>query len=195
MTRISFNTISCLLIGLCLISSCGGINDEVTQLYNNPNVPPSTFGISSPTVVNGGNLPLIYRVNGQNLPLDITGVPSGTLSIAILIDTAAGGGYSHWLVVDLPPSTTSIAANQDTTGLPAGSRKGYSSHATPVHGYEAPLLARTYRVRAYALNQKPLAITLDSTTHWTVETFQAQFAASIIDTAAYSFIIAAGAPG
>ncbi len=195
MTSISFKTVSSLLVGLFLISSCGGVNGEVTQLYANATVPPVAFSVSSPAVVNGGNLPLAFRVNGQNLPLDIAGVPAGTLGIAILIDTAAGGGYSHWLVVDLPPTTTSIAANQDTTGLPAGSRKGYSSHQTPVQGYEAPLLARTYRVRAYALNQRPMTITLDRTTHWTVPTFEAAFGPSIIATAAYSFIIAAGAPG
>ena len=195
MTSISFKTITGFLVGLFLISSCGGVNDEVTQLYANPAVPPLSFSVSSPAVANGGNLPLAFRVNGQNLPLDIAGVPSGTLGLALLIDTAAGGGYSHWLVVDLPPSTTSIAANQDTTGLPPDARKGYSSHPTPVHGYEAPILARTYRVRAYALNQKPMTITLNTTTHWTVPTFEAAFGPSIIATAAYSFIIAAGAPG
>jgi phosphatidylethanolamine-binding protein (PEBP) family uncharacterized protein len=195
MTSISFKTVSSLLVGLFLISSCGGVNEEVTQLYANPAVPPTTFSVSSPAVANGGNLPMAFRVNGQNLPLDIFGVPAGTQGIAILIDTAAGGGYSHWLVVDLPPSTTSISANQDSTGFPAGTRRGYSSHATPILGYDAPTLARTYRVRAYALNQRPMTITLNNTTHWTVPTFEAAFGPSIIATAAYSFIIVAGAPG
>ena len=81
--------------------------------------PAAAFEISSPAIGSDNTIPLKYTANsfgcsGGNvsLPLEWKDVPAGAKSLAITIfdpDAPTGSGFWHWLVVNLPPSTTSLA--------------------------------------------------------------------------------------
>ena len=81
--------------------------------------------LSSPDFADNATLPadFVYtRCGGRNLSpaLVWSGVPKGTKSLALtLIDTSVRpSGWSHWIVVDLPPDATSLA--RGTNALPRG---------------------------------------------------------------------------
>lgn len=64
------------------------------------------------------------------------GAPAGTKSFALTefdTDARAGAGFWHWLVVNIPPSVTSLRAG---AALPAGVVAGMSDHGLP--GYQGP---------------------------------------------------------
>lgn len=62
------------------------------------------------------------RCGGRNVApaLSWSGVPTGALSLALtMIDTSVKpAGWSHWVVVNLPPGSTSLAGNG--SALPSG---------------------------------------------------------------------------
>jgi len=90
------------------------------------------------------------RCGGQNRSPELvwSGVPPGTKSLVVTaIDTSVGPNFwSHWIVVDLPPSTTRLPPG--VSQLPQGGRsvandfgdRGYSGPCPPkgsgVHNYE-----------------------------------------------------------
>lgn len=95
--------------------------------------PAWAFEISSPVVGKDKKIPAKYTANafgcnGSNasLPLVWKGVPAGTKSLALTIydpDAPTGSGFWHWEVVNLPPTTTSLAEGAGAAGnaaLPAG---------------------------------------------------------------------------
>jgi Raf kinase inhibitor-like YbhB/YbcL family protein len=64
------------------------------------------------------------------------GAPAGTKSFALTefdTDARAGAGFWHWLVVNIPPSVTSLNAGAT---LPAGAVAGMTDHGLP--GYQGP---------------------------------------------------------
>jgi Raf kinase inhibitor-like YbhB/YbcL family protein len=93
---------------------------------------------------------------------------------------APDGTWAHWLLVDVPAATTSLAANADATGLPSGTRRGVTSGDQT--GYEGPWppsgQVHTYRITVYALNAATLSIDLSRT--WTRAQFSAAFASAIL---------------
>lgn len=71
--------------------------------------------LRSPAFADGEGLPRPFTADGDNLspPLQWSGLPPGTASLALLMDDpdAAGGTWIHWVLFNLPP---------DLPGLPAG---------------------------------------------------------------------------
>ena len=95
--------------------------------------PAWAFEISSPAIGSDNTIPLKYTANSfgcsggdVSLPLQWKDVPAGAKSLAITMfdpDAPTGSGFWHWLVVNLPPTTTSLAEGAGTVGnakLPAG---------------------------------------------------------------------------
>ncbi len=71
----------------------------------------SDFVITSSAFAEGAEIPINYTCDGQNFspPLDWNQVPAGTVSFALIMDDPDAGGYTHWVIFNLPP---------DTRGLP-----------------------------------------------------------------------------
>ena len=109
--------------------------------------------VSSKDVTEGAAIApahIYTRCGGQNRSPELawSGAPPGTKSLVVTaIDTSVKPNFwSHWIVVDLPPSTTRLPAG--VTQLPAGARSvandfgdpGYSGPCPPkgsgVHNYE-----------------------------------------------------------
>jgi hypothetical protein len=74
-----------------------------------------SFWLSSPAFADDDRMPARYTEDGDDLspPLAWSGVPEGTVSLALLMDDLDqhGGIKAHWVLFNLPP---------DLTGLPAG---------------------------------------------------------------------------
>ena len=71
------------------------------------------------------------------------GAPAGTKSFAITCydpDAPTGSGFWHWLVVNIPPTVTDLAAGAGSTGgqLPAGALATRTDFGKPGYGGPCP---------------------------------------------------------
>ncbi|OYW19965.1 MAG: hypothetical protein B7Z55_07980, partial [Planctomycetales bacterium 12-60-4] len=116
----------------------------------------SGFVLTSPEVVDGGNLPADFTGDGSGatLPLEWKGAPAGSKSYALIMDHLAPGDEmkSYWVMWDIPANVTSLPKNVKGVGkLGAGFRGGA--------GYEPPHSkgpgAKTYVLHVYALSEEP----------------------------------------
>ncbi len=95
--------------------------------------PAWAFEISSPAIGRDKKIPDKYTANsfgcsGQNLSIPLTwkNVPKDAKSLALTMydpDAPTGSGFWHWLVVNIPVSTNSLAEEAGAAGnakLPAG---------------------------------------------------------------------------
>lgn len=86
-----------------------------------------------------------------NPPLGWAGAPSGTKSIALVVDDSAAPitPYVYWIVFDISPATSAILEGQ----VPPGARQARNS--TGQAGYDPPCPGphgHAYRFTVYALN-------------------------------------------
>ncbi len=140
---------------------------------------PLPFTIVSPAIGADGIIPDRYvgnrfGCNGGNIspPLVWSGVPAAAKSLALTIydpDAPTGSGFWHWLVVNLPPSTSSLpegAGAVGGAGMPSGAVMGLGDAG--VAGYFGPTPppedpAHGYIFTLYALDTDRLP-DIDSTT-------------------------------
>lgn len=85
------------------------------------------LSITSPAFADGGAIPLRYSAYGENISLPVAweGAPPETRSYVLLLhdrDAPLPGGFVHWLVYNIPGTTTSI---------PEGIEMGPSVEAPP----------------------------------------------------------------
>jgi Raf kinase inhibitor-like YbhB/YbcL family protein len=137
------------------------------------------FTLSSPTVAAGSTLTLdqVYRgfgCEGRNRSpaLSWNGAPEDTRSFALTVydpDAPTGSGWWHWVVYNLPASTTSLPENAgDESGksLPAGAAQGRTDFGTRGFGGACPPpgdKAHRYIFTIYALKAEKLNIPQDAT--------------------------------
>ena len=88
-----------------------------------------------------------FGCKGDNLSPAVSwkNAPAGTKSFAVLVhdpDTPTGGaGWWHWLVVDIPATTTSLpqgAGGADASALPAGARQITTDYGSAGWGGPCP---------------------------------------------------------
>lgn len=114
-----------------------------------PAAPSQGLTLTSSAFANNGAIPSKYTCDGANVspPLAISGVPTGTKSLALTVEDpdAPGGTFTHWVAWKIPPSTTSIAeAAHLGTEEPNGFGKpGYGGPCPPngLHHYVFTLYA------------------------------------------------------
>jgi Raf kinase inhibitor-like YbhB/YbcL family protein len=118
-------------------------------------VPPRLMTVSSQGFGESQNvLPPRYTCYGgrSTPPLDWSGAPAGTKSLALVVDDSSAPitPYIYWLVFDIQPGTTDIQENS----LPTGARQALNSAGTAA--YTAPCPGghpHMYRFTVYALNR------------------------------------------
>lgn len=96
-------------------------------------------------------IPAKYTCKGNNInpPLEISGVPTATKSLALTVidPDAPHGDFTHWLIWDIPPSIQKIDANsaphQATQGANGTGAIGYTGPCPPsgTHRYIFSLYA------------------------------------------------------
>jgi Raf kinase inhibitor-like YbhB/YbcL family protein len=117
-------------------------------------IPPRSMSVSS-QALSQNVLPQRFTCHGTriNPPLDWSGAPANTKSLALVVDDSSAPitPYIYWLVFDIQPGTTDIQEN----ALPTGARQALNSAGTT--GYDAPCPgghSHMYRFTVYALNRE-----------------------------------------
>jgi hypothetical protein len=120
------------------------------------------FEFATSAFDDGGTVPTKYTCSGADVspPLSIDGVPDDAAAVAIVVDDpdAPGGVFTHWLVWNLPPDTSSIPEDVPTTTTVENlgrARQGTNDFGEV--GYRGPCPpkshgAHTYRFKLFALD-------------------------------------------
>jgi Raf kinase inhibitor-like YbhB/YbcL family protein len=108
--------------------------------------PASAFEISSPAIGSDGTIPLKYTADafgcsGSNvsLPLEWKDVPADAKSLALTMydpDAPTGSGFWHWIIANLPATTTALAEGAGEAGsgkLPQGAAQGRNDAGTAAY--------------------------------------------------------------
>lgn len=120
----------------------------------------ASFQIRSLEFAMGDPIPVAFTCDGEDTspPLDWSGTPDGTESIALIVDDpdAPGGTWVHWLLYNIPADQNSLPA-----GIPArpeldnGSRHGENSWGRTDYGGPCPPSGtHRYFFKLYALDQR-----------------------------------------
>lgn len=108
--------------------------------------------IKSSAFENNTPIPRKYTCDGEdvNPPLAFDGVPRAASSLALVVDDpdAPSGPWTHWVVWDIPATTSTIATGQD----PAGVVGENSWHRNAYGGPCPPRGEHRYRFTLYALD-------------------------------------------
>ena len=134
---------------LFVTAGCGG-----GQAKEPATTAPASITVTSTAFRDGGTIPVKYTCDGDGVspPLAWTGAPANTGALAIVVDDpdAPRGTFTHWVVLDLEPTTTSIAEGQ----LPPNAKQAANSAGKPAYeGPCPPSGTHHYRFTIYALSE------------------------------------------
>src|SRR5581483_4242400 len=101
--------------------------------------------VTSTSIRDGEKIGMDYVFTGcggknKSPQLAWSGAPAGTKSFAITLfdpDAPTGSGYSHWVVFDIPATTTSLDEGAGG-GDPGGGKTGYSDFGLNSYGGPCP---------------------------------------------------------
>jgi Raf kinase inhibitor-like YbhB/YbcL family protein len=124
------------------------------------------FAVSSPRIADGGRIPVEFTCDGGQMspPLEWTGVPSGTGTLALIVDDPDANGYVHWVAYGIEPGSNlaqgiSRAPGAPMEGLNSRGTVGWTGPCPPsgTHHYDFTLYALS---RAVSFDQRPTAAQL-----------------------------------
>ncbi len=111
----------------------------------------SGLRVRSVAFSHGGHIPPKYTCEGENInpPLDISGFPENTKSLAVVVEDpdAPRGVYDHWVVWNVPPNEA-IAENSrpGVSGRNSFGNTGYGGPCPPSGSHR-------YFFKVYALDR------------------------------------------
>jgi Raf kinase inhibitor-like YbhB/YbcL family protein len=121
-----------------------------------------TLTLTSPAFKPGAEIPVKYTCEGADTspPLEWSGVPPRAKSLALIVDDpdapdpkAPKMTYVHWVLYDIPPTTTRLAEGAAKGGLPPGTREGKNDWKRTGYGGPCPPIGRhRYFFKLYALD-------------------------------------------
>jgi len=160
------------VIGAVLVIACGGSSSKpsatpTAQSATTPAVatPAGTGGrtvktvtLTSTAFADGASIPTKYTCDGESVspPLGWDGPPSGTQSLALIVDDpdAPSGTFVHWVIYDLPPSLRGLPEGVSTDAKPStGGTNG--KNGSGKSGYTGPCPpsgTHHYHFKLYALD-------------------------------------------
>ena len=110
--------------------------------------------ITSSAFQQGANIPSKFTCDGSDTspPLQITGIPSNAKTLVLIADDpdAPGGLFTHWLVWNLPPQTSSIAEGSSPRGVQGANDFGKSGYRGPC----PPPGTHRYSFKVFALDRE-----------------------------------------
>ncbi|MFI9816859.1 YbhB/YbcL family Raf kinase inhibitor-like protein [Saccharothrix variisporea] len=132
----------------------------------------SAFQLSSTAFADGGVIPKVHECTSgggndpgkrnESPPLAWTGAPDTAKSYAIVMRDLDNRNLIHWVIYDIPVSTTSLPQNVQHAyrpPIPAGARQVYYRGSASLYGYQGPCspsTVNTYEFVVHALNQTSL---------------------------------------
>jgi Raf kinase inhibitor-like YbhB/YbcL family protein len=118
--------------------------------------------ITSPAFSEGGSIPSKYTCEGQDIspPLAWSGAPPNAKSFALIVDDPDAPDpakpqrvYVHWVLYNIPSSTTALPENASQSGLPKGAAQGKNDWGNAAFGGPCPPIGRhRYFHKLYALD-------------------------------------------
>jgi hypothetical protein len=118
--------------------------------------------ISSPSFTHQGEIPTKFTCEGEDLSpaLAWSGAPAGTRSFALIVDDpdapdpkAPKTVWVHWVLYNLPASTTGLPEAVGDSDLPAGTLQGLNDWKRTGWGGPCPPIGRhRYFHKLYALD-------------------------------------------
>ncbi len=119
------------------------------------------FQITSSEFSEGGEIAAQYTCDGDDIAPQLSwkDVPDGTASIALIVDdpdapdpAAPKMVWAHWVLYNIPPSTTGLAEGTTSADLPEGTREGVNDwNETGYRGPCPPVGRHRYFHKLYAL--------------------------------------------
>jgi Raf kinase inhibitor-like YbhB/YbcL family protein len=137
------------LIGLLVLAGCQS-GDQLAAEGGNM----MAISITSSAYNEGDKIPRLYTCDDQNVspPLAWTGVPTNTVSLAVIMDDpdAPAGTWSHWVLFNLPPGLAGLEQ-----GANGGGMEGKNDFGRLGYGGPCPPRGSTHRyyVKIYALDR------------------------------------------
>ena len=146
---------SVMLVATVLAAACSGPRSP--EQAGRPSIV-----VTSEAFRNDGAVPVEYTCDGENVspPLAWTGVPEEAQSLIVIVDDpdapdpeAPQGVWVHWLLYDLPPTTTGLPRAVSREGLPPGTRVGRNDWGLARYNGPCPIVGR-HRIpyKVYALD-------------------------------------------
>ncbi len=118
--------------------------------------------VTSPAFQPGGSIPSKYTCEGQDVspPLAWSGSPASTKTFALIVDDPDAPDpakpqrvYVHWVLYNLPATTTALHENASKKGLPKGAVQGKNDWGKTGYGGPCPPIGRhRYFFKLYALD-------------------------------------------
>ena len=105
------------------------------------------FNVTSPAFTDGGSIPSKHTCDGEDVSpaLEWRGAPDGAAAFAIIVDDPDARGWIHWIVADVPGTTTEIAEGGagGTDGHNDFGRDGWGGPCPPSgsHRYDFTVIA------------------------------------------------------
>jgi len=110
--------------------------------------------VTSSAFQQGGNIPSKFTCDGADTspPLQITGVPSEAKSLVLISDDpdAPSGLFTHWVVWNIPPHTSSIAEGSVPNAVQGTNDFGKSGYGGPC----PPSGTHRYYFKLFALDHE-----------------------------------------
>jgi Raf kinase inhibitor-like YbhB/YbcL family protein len=120
------------------------------------------LSIRSSAFQHQGEIPKQYTCDGDDVspPLAWSGVPAAAKSLVLIVDdpdapdpAAPQRVYVHWVLYDIPPSSTGLAERVSERQLPQGTRVGTNDWKRTGYGGPCPPIGRhRYFFKLYALD-------------------------------------------
>ena len=121
-----------------------------------------TLKLVSSAFTEGGAIPKKYTCEGQDIspPLAWSGLPQGAKSLVLIVDDpdapdprAPKITWVHWVLYNLPPSSTGFTEGITIKALPAGTMVGVNDWKRAAYGGPCPPIGRhRYFHKLYALD-------------------------------------------
>ncbi len=132
----------------------------------------SAFTLSSTAFADGGVIPKVHECTSgggndpakrnESPPLAWSGAPADAKSYAIVMRDLDNSNLIHWVIYDIPVSTTSLPQNVQHAyrpSVPAGARQVYYRGSASLYGYQGPCspsTVNTYEFVVHALDRTSL---------------------------------------
>lgn len=141
-------------LAVSLPAGCGGA--QSTGGSASAPAIPSAISVHSSAFADGGTLPARYTCDGAGdiPPLSWTHVPAKTRALAVIVDDpdAPGGTFTHWILLDIPAATRSVAQGDVSSAAHSGKNSSGSTGWTPPCPPSGDG-AHHYRFTVYALGK------------------------------------------
>jgi Raf kinase inhibitor-like YbhB/YbcL family protein len=129
-----------------------------------------SFKITSTAFQPGGSIPSKYTCDDRDVspPLAWSGAPPGTKTFALIVDDPDAPDpakpqrvYVHWVIYNLPATTTALPENASKKGLSTGAVQGKNDWGKAEYGGPCPPIGRhRYFFKLYALDTELTGLSL-----------------------------------